>query len=138
VSPRRLTSVDVVREVGSFLFTVTDPRGDPVEVTLVPCEDGVTAWLNTCTHEAQRLDRGGDVGAVVREGQIVCPRHGSLFDACDGRCDNGPAAGSQLVAVDITVNRGDVFLTDETYEFEHAGGLDAGDGLPDSTSHLRF
>ena len=138
MSPTRLTALETVRESGSWLFSAVGPRGDPVEVTLVPCADGVRAWVNTCTHEAQRLDRGGDVGAIFREGEIVCPKHGSTFGVCDGGCDNGPAAGSALVGVDVAVNRGEVYLTDEAYEFEHAGGIDDEDDLPDSTSHLRF
>ncbi len=137
-----LTSVDAVHEAGSWLCTVADPRGDPEEVVLVPCDqDGgppVRAWVNTCTHEYQRLDRGGDVGVMRRDGHLVCPKHGSLFDACDGGCDNGPAAGSPLVAVDIAVNRGQVFLTDDDYDYLHEGGIDDGDDGPDSTSHLRF
>jgi Rieske Fe-S protein len=75
---------------------------------------------------------------VTREGKLVCPKHGSLFDTCDGRCDNGPAAGSPLVSVDVAVNRGTVFLTDDGYEFDHEGGIEDDDDLPDSTSHLRF
>jgi nitrite reductase/ring-hydroxylating ferredoxin subunit len=136
--PTRLTDVETVHDEGSYLFTATGPRGDPTEVTVVPCGDGVEAWVNTCTHEYQRLDRGGDVGAVIRDGQLVCPKHGSLFDTCDGSCDNGPAAGSPLIGVDVAVNRGDVYLTDDEYAFEHEGGLDDDDDLPDSTSHLRF
>ena len=141
--PTRLTDVETVHDEGSYLFTATDSRGEATEITLVPCEDGdgsdpVRAWVNTCTHEYQRLDRGGEVGAVTRDGQLVCPKHGSLFDTCDGSCDNGPAAGSPLVAVDIAVNRGDVYLTDEDYAFDHEGGVEDDDGLPDSTSHLRF
>jgi nitrite reductase/ring-hydroxylating ferredoxin subunit len=149
--PTRLTTVDTVVSEGSWLCTVDDPRGDPEEVVLVPCDGGgeqegeqdgdgppVRAWVNTCTHESQRLDRGGDVGAVIRDGQLVCPKHGSLFDTCDGGCDNGPAAGSPLLAVEIAVNRGDVYLTDDDYDYRHDGGIDDGDDGPDSTSHLRF
>ena len=102
----------------------------------MPCTDGVEAWLNRCTHEDQRLDRGGDIGAVVRDGGVVCPKHGSVFDACVGDCENGPA-GSTLLAVNISVNRGDVFLTDDDYEFVREGGVDDDDG-PSSSSHLRF
>ena len=138
MSPTRVTDVETVHEAGSVLFTVVDGRGDLEEITVVPCGDGVEAWVNTCTHEYQRLDRGGDVGAITRAGQLVCPKHGSLFDTCDGSCDNGPAAGSPLVSVDIAVNRGTVFLTDDDYEFDHEGGIEDDDDLPDSTSHLRF
>ncbi|WP_368278567.1 Rieske (2Fe-2S) protein [Halovenus carboxidivorans] len=133
----RLTSVDTVHAEGSWLFTATDDRGETVEVTLVPCGDGVEAWVNRCTHEDQRLDRGEGIGAVLRDGGIVCPKHGSVFDACDGGCENGPAAGSTLLSVQVSVNRGDVFLTDDDYEFDHQGGRDDDEG-PSSTSHLRF
>jgi len=65
----RLTTVETVREEGSWLFTVEDPHGADEEVVLVPCEDddagGVEAWVNRCTHEAQRLDRG--FGAAMRD-----------------------------------------------------------------------
>ena len=135
--PTRLTSVETVHEEGSWLCTVTDDRGETVEVTVVPCGEGVEAWVNRCTHEDQRLDRGGEVGAVTREGGVVCPKHGSVFDACEGGCENGPAAGTTLLGVEVTVNRGDVFLTDDAYEFAGAGP-DEDDDEPDSTSHLRF
>lgn len=49
---------------------------------------------------------------------------GSLFDACDGSCDNGEAAGTTLPSVEISETHGDVFLTDD-------------DG-PSSTSHLQL
>ncbi len=135
--PTRLTSVETVHEEGSWLCTVTDDRGETVEVTVVPCGEGVEAWVNRCTHEDQRLDRGGEVGAVLRDGGVVCPKHGSVFDACEGGCENGPAAGTTLLGVEVTVNRGDVFLTDDAYEFVGAGP-DEDDDEPGSTSHLRF
>jgi nitrite reductase/ring-hydroxylating ferredoxin subunit len=134
--PTRLTSVETVHEEGSWLCTVSD-GSDQTEVTLVPCDEGVEAWVNRCTHEDQRLDRGGDIGAVLRDGGVVCPKHGSVFDACGGDCENGPAAGSTLWSVDISVNRGDVFLTDDDFEFVHEGGIEDDDG-PSSSSHLRF
>lgn len=133
--PDRLTTVEAVETGPPFLFTVTDSRGDQTEVILVPCDDGITGWVNRCTHEFQRLERGH--GASLREGTLVCPKHGSLFDACDGSCDNGPAAGTDLLSVDIAVNRGDVFLTDDEYKFSHEGGI-GDDDDPSSTSHLRF
>lgn len=138
----RLTSVETVREEGSWLFTVRDDEGEDTEVLLIPCEDadgGVRAWRNRCTHEAQRLHREG-VGAVVRGGDIVCPKHGSTFDACSGECDNGPAADSTLWSIEISVEGGDVYLTDDDVTFLHDGPAttEESDDGPDSTSHLRF
>jgi len=130
----RLTTVDTVHEEGSWLFTIRDEYDELDEVLLLPCEDGVEAWINRCTHEAQRFDRG--FGAAVRDGQLVCPKHGSMFDTCSGDCDNGDAAGTTLPGVDVTVNRGDVYLVDDDVEFQHEGGIDDGDDGPSSTSHI--
>jgi nitrite reductase/ring-hydroxylating ferredoxin subunit len=160
----RLTSVETVYENRSWLFTVRDEYGEPDEVLLVPCEDEekeeVEAWVNRCTHEAQRLDRG--FGAAIRDGQIICPKHGSMFDSCSGYCDNGEAADTTLVSVEIGVENGDVYLTDDDYDFSHEGSIDDGpdqdaeggdeaqgddeedetddddDGVPSSTSHIGF
>jgi len=125
-----------VPEGGSYRFTAEDAFGNETEVILVPCEEGpgVRAWVNNCTHENQRLDGGR--GAAIRDGEIICPRHGSMFDACSGECDNGEASGTMLPGVDVAVEDDTVFLTDEHYDYLHDGGLNDGDDGPGSTSHL--
>jgi len=139
----RLTSADAVRDEGSWAFTVRDEHGDDEEVFLVPCDDdekpAVEAWVNRCTHEAQRLYRE-DIGAITRDGDIVCPKHGSLFDTCSGYCDNGDAADTTLVSVDVTVEDGQVYLTDDdvTFLYEGTKNDDGDDDGPSSTSHLQF
>lgn len=149
-----LTTVDRVHEAESWLFTVADEYGNEEEVLLVPCEEGVEAWVNKCTHEFQRLDRG--FGSPIRDGEILCPKHGSTFDTCSGYCDNGEAAETTLVSVEIEIdgdgdgdgdgdadgadgpNAGTVFLADDVYSFRHEGPIDDGDDGPSSTSHLSF
>ncbi|ELY95645.1 Rieske (2Fe-2S) domain-containing protein [Natrialba taiwanensis DSM 12281] len=79
------------------------------------------------------------MGAAMRDGQIICPKHGSMFDACSGYCDNGEAADTTLPSVEVAVDGGDVYLTDDELTFLHSGGIDEGDdgdGGPSSTSHL--
>ncbi len=139
-----LTTVETVHEEGSWLFTVRDQYGDCEEVMLVPCEDGVEAWINRCTHESQRFDTGR--GVPMREGQIICPRHGSMFDSCSGYCDNGEAEDTTLPSVELTVHGdGRVVLSDDDLAFVGDGGIadndtDDGDGDdgPTSTSHIGF
>ncbi len=135
----RVTSVADVHEEGGTVFTVRDEHGGDEEVLLVPCEDGVEAWVNRCTHEAQRLYREG-VGEVVRNGEVVCPKHGSMFDTCSGHCDNGEAADTTLVDVDVTIEDGQVYLTDDNVRYLHDGMKqdNEDDGGPSSTSHLQF
>jgi len=133
----RLASVEEVPADGSLLFTVRETGGSREEVLLVRGPDCVSAWKNFCQHETdQRLDRGR--GAAMREGEIVCPKHGSMFDVCSGHCDNGKAAGSTLVPVDVTVEDGVVYLTDDDCRFLHEDGIDDDDEMPGSTSHLSF
>ena len=145
-----LTTVEEVYDERSVLFTATNSFDMDEEIIIVPCEDdpteadaaavngeqGVTAWINRCTHESQRFDTGR--GVPMRDGGIICQKHGSLFDACSGDCDNGDAAGTTLPDVDIAVEEGEVYLADEEYEFEHLGGIDEGDDGPSSTSHVGF
>lgn len=138
----RLTSVETVTEAGSWVFTARNSRGEQTEVLLVPCADDtgdpIEAWVNRCTHENQRLYREG-VGAVTRDGDIVCPKHGSAFDACSGVCDNGEAADSTLQAVEIAIDDGQVYLTDETLTYIKPGVADDDDDDdPKSTSHLQL
>jgi len=133
----RIADLDEVPERGSYLFTARDRHAAETEIVLVRCgaDPGVVARLNVCPHEAQRLDTGD--GAATRDGEIVCPRHGSLFDARTGACDNGPAAGTTLPEVSVAVEDGAVLLTDDDYTFLHAGAREADSG-PGSTSHLGF
>ncbi|GGN08546.1 Rieske (2Fe-2S) protein [Halarchaeum nitratireducens] len=137
VDGTEIASLDDVPELGSYLFTAEDLFTNEEEVILVRCEDdpGVEAWVNNCPHESQRFDRGD--GAPMRDGEIICPKHGSLFDRCTGECDNGEAAGTTLPSVDVAVDGETIYLTDDDYTFLHAGPMDDDEG-PGSTSHLSF
>ena len=149
MSGYRLTTVETVRERGSWAFTAREGDADR-EVFLVPCADEpdggsgspdqpIRAWINRCTHEDQRLHREG-VGAVSRGGSVVCPKHGSAFDTCEGSCDNGEAAGTTLRSIDVDVRDGAVFLTDDdlTYLYEGLPDDEGDDDGPASSSHLTF
>lgn len=93
--------------------------------------------MNRCTHENQRLYREG-IGAVISDGGIVCPKRGSVFDSCSGFCDNGDAADSTLLSVDIQAEGGRVYLTDKDVTYLRNGPTDDDNGVPQSASRLRF
>lgn len=136
----RLTAVETVREDGAWLGTVETAIGEVDEVLVVPCSDPagppVRGWINRCMHEDQRLYRE-PIGAIIRDGAVVCPRHGSHFDTCSGDCHDGEAAGTTLVAVDLAVDGGDVYLVDDDLEFLGPGpSEDDDDDMPASTSHI--
>ncbi|MFC7155476.1 Rieske (2Fe-2S) protein [Halomarina halobia] len=124
---RRIASVEEVPEDGTLLFTVRDGF-DTEEVVLIRLagdESGdssppVAAWKNYCQHWTDvRLDKGS--GAMVRDGEIVCQRHGATFERDSGYCDFGPCEGAYLEEVAVAVEDGAVYLVDDRYEFANLG-----------------
>ena len=137
---QQLTTVETVQEAGAWVCTVETATEERDELLLLACdaEVPVTAWINRCTHEDQRLYRE-PIGAVIRDDAVVCPRHGSHFDTCSGACDNGEAAETTLVSVAIVVADGMVYLVDDDVTFLDEGPIGADDDdMPGSTSHIQF
>lgn len=75
---------------------------DEVVVTQ-PAEGEIRAFSAVCTH-------AGCLVSEVRDNEIYCPCHGSLFSAEDGSVIQGPAT-EPLPAVAVAVSGGDVLLT---------------------------
>ena len=152
---RRITALDEIPDDSTFLFTARRD-GDEREVVLTRLDgdgatgaddpdadttaDGgsevaVTAFENYCQHWTDvRLDKGS--GAAVRDGELVCQKHGATFQRDSGVCDFGPCEGAALTGVDVTVSDGDVYLADDDYEFDHVGP--AGDDDLSSGSRIGF
>lgn len=119
---RRIAAAEEVPEDGSLLVTVRSGF-DEAEVVLVRSNGTIRAWRNYCPHWTDvDLDRGS--GATVRNGRIVCRKHGATFEKDSGHCDHGPCAGASLEPVDVAVEGGDVYLTDEEYAFVRRGGTE--------------
>jgi nitrite reductase/ring-hydroxylating ferredoxin subunit len=115
----RIAAVEEVPEEGSLLFTVRDGF-DREEAILLRLADGVVALRNYCPHWTDvRLDSGS--GATVRNGELVCTKHGATFDRATGECTHGPCEGATIDRLDVTVADGDIYLTDDTYTFEERG-----------------
>ncbi|WP_246310146.1 Rieske (2Fe-2S) protein [Halorarum halophilum] len=132
----RIAALEDVPDDTTLLFTVSDADGEPKEVVLSRLSDGaVVAFRNYCQHWTDaRLD-GGE-GALVRNGEVVCQKHGATFQLDSGYCDFGPCEGSILESVDVVVDEGAVYL-DDAYSFEHLGGSGvASDG--DSANRIDF
>ncbi len=93
---------------GSALAAVDDiPSGgglilDDARLVLTKADDGtVQAFSSICTHQ-------GCPVAAVEEGRIICPCHGSQFDANTGEVADGPAS-RPLPSVAVAVRDGEVF-----------------------------
>lgn len=92
---------------GGRLAALADiPEGGGVvlaeqRVVLVRGEgDDVRAFSATCTHQGCQVSE-------VTDGQIICPCHGSVFDAETGEVLDGPAP-SPLEPVEVEVEGDDV------------------------------
>jgi nitrite reductase/ring-hydroxylating ferredoxin subunit len=115
----RIAAVEEVPADGSLLFTVRDGF-DREEAILLGLADGVVALRNYCPHWTDvRLDKGS--GATRRNGELVCEKHGATFEAATGECTHGPCEGATIERLEVTVADGNVYLTDEDYEFEEVG-----------------
>ncbi|MXR51048.1 Rieske 2Fe-2S domain-containing protein [Halovenus sp. WSH3] len=115
----RIAPVEDVPADSSLLFTIRDGF-DKEEAILLRLADGVVALKNYCPHWTDvRLDSGG--GATVREDELVCTKHGATFETATGDCTYGPCEGATIEEVDVTVEDGVVYLTDDDYEFENLG-----------------
>jgi nitrite reductase/ring-hydroxylating ferredoxin subunit len=134
----RIAALSAVPDDTTFLFTVRDDEAEEREAILVRLADGhVAAWLNYCQHFTHiSLDKGS--GAPMRDGELVCANHGAYFEADTGYCTFGPCEGAYLNELAVTVDDGDVYLTDEAYAFVDVGGVDDGDGDLTSTSNVEF
>lgn len=122
----------------TFLFRVRDVETDEEREAILLAEDeGVVGWLNYCQHFTDvALDKGS--GASMRDGEIVCVNHGAYFEADTGLCTFGPCEGAYLAAVEVAVEAGGVYLTDDRYEFVGPGPIPA-DGLDlSSDSNVEF
>ena len=115
----RIAAVDEIPDDSTFLFTVRDGF-DLEEAILLRLADGVVALKNYCPHWTDvRLDSGS--GAEVRNGELVCTKHGATFEKDTGDCTYGPCEGATIEELDVTVADGVVYLTDDDYDFEQTG-----------------
>ncbi|ELZ11335.1 Rieske iron-sulfur domain protein [Natrinema thermotolerans DSM 11552] len=140
----RITALADVPADSTVLFRVADGAGDEREAILVRTEaegdgpaDEVACWLNYCQHLTHiKLDKGS--GAPIRDGELVCANHGAYFEPDSGRCTFGPCEGAYLTDLEVTVADGDVYLTDDDYEFVGPGPLETDDLDRTSTSNVEF
>ncbi|PSP55862.1 2Fe-2S ferredoxin [Halobacteriales archaeon QS_1_67_19] len=116
----RIAEVDEVPDDSTLLFTVRDGFDEREAILTRTAEAEVAAYENSCPHWTDvRLDKGS--GATKRDGELVCGKHGALFEDDTGNCTYGPCEGAVLQRVDVTVEGGTVYLTDDDYEFVQVG-----------------
>jgi nitrite reductase/ring-hydroxylating ferredoxin subunit len=106
-----LIALDAIAEPGA---AVVDFRKDKAlfSVLVVRIAGGVRAYENVCPHARSPLERP-DGRVIVQQGRfLVCAMHGASFAMDSGRCVAGPAFGSALKIVPVTIENGIVRLGD--------------------------
>jgi nitrite reductase/ring-hydroxylating ferredoxin subunit len=149
----RITALSDVPNDSTVCFRVTDESGEKREAILVTNgvavtdggeraedttdDESVACWLNYCQHLTHiKLDKGS--GAPMRDGELICANHGAYFEADSGHCTYGPCEGAYLTDLSVTVSEGDVYLTDEDYEFVGLGPIESDDLDRASSSNVEF
>lgn len=131
-----LAAVEEVPLDGTLLVTVRSADG-PREIILTRVDGRVTAWENHCQHWTDtRLDRGD--GALVRDGDLICRRHGATFDRSTGECVWGPCEGAYLDAVEVDVEDDTVHLAEPGWSVDHRGPDESEDRDLSSGGAVRF
>ncbi len=135
---RAVASVDDVPTETTYLFTVRDTdSGEEREVILVEIDGRIHAWLNYCQHYTHiKIDKGS--GAEMRGNALICENHGAYFESDTGYCNFGPCEGAYLNAVEIEVEDGVVYLTDDRYEFVRKGPAESDETDLESRSNYKF
>lgn len=132
----RMAPVEEIPADSTLLFTL-ESGDDRREVFLTRLNGTVTAWENHCQHWTDtRLDRGD--GAVVRDGDLLCRRHGATFDRESGECVWGPCEGAYLDAVAVTVEDGVVHLDEPDWQVAYRGPDESADRDRSSGGAIRF
>ncbi|MBK1788127.1 Rieske (2Fe-2S) protein [Prauserella cavernicola] len=92
----RLVALDEVPVGGAT--AVTTPDGQDAVVSR-KAENDVACYSAICTHQGCKVNPEG--------AELVCPCHGSVFDAFTGQVKNGPAT-EPLPAFKVAVEQGEV------------------------------
>ena len=117
---RRIVAAKEVTAEETVVFTAT-AGFEKTEGLLTRLGDGiVVAFTNYCPHWRDvRLDKGSS--ALVRNGEIVCQKHGATFEKDGGYCNFGPCEGAVLDTFEVTVADGGVYLTDDEWDAAETG-----------------
>lgn len=125
-------SVEEVSDGDTFVFRVRNGDGEVDEAILTRTDGEINAWINRCQHWTDvRLDDGD--GATMRNGEIVCEKHGAYFETDTGYCNYGPCEGSRLSRVEVEKSDGDIYLADDGFEFVGTGPMEKDDEMPQGT-----
>lgn len=134
----KIAAVNDVPHDTTYVFTIEEvDSGEQKEAILLRDDDSIYAWLNYCQHYTHiKLDKGS--GAEMRNGEIVCTNHAAYFEQDTGVCTYGPCEGAYLNDVEVSVEDGDIYLSDDDFEFVQEGPIAEDEVDLESKSNYKF
>src|SRR5271166_5731490 len=101
------------RRARSFSLQRLDPdtSGTPYHIVILRWDRKVYGYVNRCPHQGMNLDWERNQFFDPSGTQLMCGKHGALFDVETGLCVDGPCRGERLEPVRLAVLDGDICVT---------------------------
>ncbi|WKE65864.1 Rieske 2Fe-2S domain-containing protein [Gallaecimonas kandeliae] len=106
----RLCVLADLKDPGSKSFYFESPGGELLSIFLVRRGHDIKGYVNRCPHMGVPLGRVPDSLLTLDGRQILCDKHGALFDIDTGLCTVGPCRYAYLQPVPVRL-QGDEILT---------------------------
>jgi nitrite reductase/ring-hydroxylating ferredoxin subunit len=111
VTEHRLCRLDDIADPGAKGFVVEDGGGRR-DIFVVRRLGHVFAYENACPHKGTPLDFLPDQFLTYDRRHLLCSTHGAMFEIATGFCIYGPCKGRSLKALAVTIQDGQVLLTE--------------------------
>ena len=99
-----MTTVTIAKASDTPPGTITVHEADGVRIALCNVNGRFYAIDDVCTHDGGTLGEGR-----LRNGRVICPRHGAAFDARTGKVISLPAVKS-VRSYPVTVEDGEIYV----------------------------
>jgi nitrite reductase/ring-hydroxylating ferredoxin subunit len=100
-----------------FKLVRLDDQGQarPLSIVVIRWGRHVFGYVNRCPHHGSNLDWERETFLDPNYGtQLMCGKHGALFELATGECVAGPCKGASLEPVALTVLDNDICITGVT------------------------
>ena len=98
-----------------FRFEVKDVNEKIWPAFVVRHSNGVSAYLNRCSHLALELDWEAGQFFDIDDKYLICATHGALYSAKSGECAGGPCNGVGLQSMVVEEEEDVIYLKDPKY-----------------------
>ena len=102
-----LCKTEEIPDPGSRAFEVGEGR-KAVSLFVVHKDGAFNAYINSCPHTGVNLEWQEDQFLDMDNAFIQCSTHDALFEVDSGECIAGPCAGDSLIAVELSIEDGQI------------------------------